>query len=280
VKAVRRIFCVASTALLAAPSFANNIITAEHPAYGTKGYALQFDMRPTYQYSGTFVGSDGSTRDQYFRQRLFNFIFRYYRPNWLFRLSTTYSGVEQTGKARTGFGDTVMEAGASREQGPWRWRLLAYFKAPTGNFDHRLPVQIGSGQWDIGPNLWVTRYFLDKRLDLDGFAQYLYRFENPGNAQTPGKQFSYAAAASCRAIEGKLPTRLGVENRGVFDDPTNSFGRQVANSKVQVNVGPVGMIDLKAWAPGWTLWPTVLFDVVNRNTQKATLYYLKVQYNY
>lgn len=260
-------------------SWANNIITAEHPPIGSRGYALQFDQRPTFLYSNTFVTSNGTERDAIVHQGINNFIFRLFIPNWMFRVSTTYGHLEQNTNGRWGWGDTTMETGASREWGNARLRALLLTKAPTGNFDPGKPVNIGGGQWDLGPNLYLTQYLADKKIDLNLFSQYLFRFRNPYNKTKPGNELSYAMAAAYQ-IQAVVPVRVGLEHRALFGDTNSRDGHAVSQAKQALNIGPVMQINLSRFVSGFSIWPTMLFDFYNRNCARTQLYYLRINYNY
>lgn len=265
--------------LLGAPLAANNIITAEHPPFGDKGYALQFDDRLIYSGGDTFVNRKGDEADKKVSLYSDLFITRLYVPGWLFRLSVPYSWYELAGRTRNGAGDLVAEAGLSRENGPWRWRALVFANIPSAGYD-KARENIATGAWSVGPNIAVTRYFADKKYDMNLWAQYAFNFANPETHTSAGNVFCYALAASALFDPG-LPVRAAIEQRGLFGDPqevrdssAGKYGRE------QISIGPSLMVNLQKYLPGFTLWPTAQYDIYNRNTVRQALYYLKLQYNW
>jgi len=273
-KAVALLLCV-----LPGTARANNVITAEHPPFGTKGFAIQSDNRLIYQDASTFVDRDGNESHTAVRQRQALAILRVFVPNWMARLSVPYSAAVQNNGRLEGFGDLFLEAGASREHGDYRYRVLFAAKAPTGRYRSERPINTGSGQWDFGPNLSLTRYLMDKAVDLDLSCQYLYRRRNPNTDVKPGNELSYAAAAAVRPWR-KAPVRGGLELRGLFADPASNAGTDIGGAKRCLSLGPAFLISLDRWAEGLTLWPTAQWDVYDRNLNRTRLYYLKVQYSY
>lgn len=261
------------------PAFANNIITAEHPPFGDKGWALQLDDRLIYTKATVLLDRKGneSAKETTLASNLF--ITRLYIPGWLFRLSIPYSRLEISDKSRSAIGDIVMEAGASREYGSWRLRALLFASAPVSKFD-AARTNVGAGAWSAGPNISITRYLADKKYDLNLWAQYAFNFTNPESRVKAGNAFSYAAAASALLNPG-VPVRAAIEQRGLLADPNaireSSRGQW---GKTQLSVGPSFMVNMQKYLRGLTLWPTAQFDFYNRNTQRTALYYLKVQYNY
>jgi hypothetical protein len=266
-------------ALLPGAALANNVITAEHPPYGDKGYALQSDNRLIYQDAAAFVSRDGRESHTAVRQRQGLAVFRFFIPGWMLRVSVPYTALAQNSGRLEGWGDLFFEAGASRESGDWRYRALFAAKAPTGLYDSARAVNTGSGQWDFGPSLYVTRYLLDKAVDLDLFCQYLYRRPNHNTDVKPGNELSYAAVAAVQPWP-KVPVRGGLEVRGLFADPNSNAGTDTGAAKRNLSMGPAFQIKLNQWVRGLTLWPTAQWDVYDRNSNRTRLYYLKVQFNY
>lgn len=276
---LRTMLLSALLAVLAVPSFANNIITAEQPPIAPRGWTLQFDNRPTYVRSKAFVARDGTETSQSVTSRQFLAIVRLYTKRWMLRASAPVVSQTQNAKGRYGVGDLFLEAGALYNPGPWRLRFLGFGKAPTGKFDLRQAVNIGGGQWDFGPSLYVTRYLDEKRVDLDLQTQYAFRTPNTTSGVKPGNELTYNVAAA-RQFELGVPVRLGVEHRGFFGEPNTRDGRAVGGARRSLAVGPVAMLNMGRFVKGFTLWPTMIFDVHNRNTNRTQLYYLKIQFNY
>lgn len=267
-------------ALLSAPASANNIITAEHPPINPRGWTLQLDNRPTYSESRSFVNNDGTEtrRSQFVRQDLM--IVRLFLQNAMLRASIPYTSQSVNAAGRFGFGDMFFEAGAWLDHGPWRFRFLGFVKAPTGDFDRAKAVNIGSGQWDFGPSFYVTRYFDEKRVDLNLQTQYAFKQPNRENGQRPGNDWNYNAAVARRFELGAQPVRLGFEHRALFGEPNRRDGVTLAGARQSLSIGPVAQLDMSRFVKGFSLWPTMIVDVYNRNTARTNLYYLRINYNY
>lgn len=276
---MRKLRPTALLLLLAASASANNIITAEQPPIAERGYTLQFDNRPTYTRSNTAVARDGRETSQSVTTRQFLSIVRLYTKTMMLRASIPVVSQSVNAKGRYGVGDAFFEGGALYNPGMWRFRILGFFKAPTGNFDRTQTVNIGSGQWDFGPSLYITRYFDEKRVDVDLQTQYAFRLPNTDNGVRPGNELTYNLAAA-RLVELGVPVRLGIENRGFFGEPNRRDGVATGGARYSMGVGPVAMINLSRFVKGFTLWPTAIYDVYNRNTSRNHLYYLKIQFNY
>jgi hypothetical protein len=263
----------------AAPAAANNIITAEHPPIGPRGWVVQFDDRPTYIRSTNFVNRNASDKTQTATTRQDLLIMRLFLPKTIFfRASASLASLSQNSTGRYGVGDMVFEGGSSLDPGPWRFRLLAFTKAPTGNFALSQGVNIGSGQWDFGPDLYVTRYFDEKRVDVDLQTQYAFKLPNTSNGIRPGNEWTYNLAAARRFQLG-VPMRLGVEQRGFLGEPNRRDGISIGPARRSLGIGPVGMIDMGRFVKGFTIWPTMIFDFYDRNFARTQLYYLKLQIN-
>lgn len=274
-----RALLLAAAIFSAAPARANNIITAEHPPFGDKGWALQFDNRVIASVSDEFVSRTGTASDRKVSLAANLFITRLYIPGWLFRASLQYSDLENAGRRRGALADAVVEAGLSRESGPWRWRALLFAGVPTADYD---PARLntGAGAWSLGPNFSVTRYLADKKYDLNLWAQYSRNFTNPETRVRAGDAFAYAFEASA-LFDAGLPVRAGIEQRGTLSSPNEVGGSSRGQwGRSQFSAGPALMINLQKYLPGCQLWPIAQFDFYNRNTQKTDLYYLKLQYNW
>lgn len=276
---MRFIHALTALALAAAPAAANNIITAEQPPLAPRGWTLQFDNRPTYVRSPAFVDRDGNAAPQSVTSRQLLMIVRLFTPRMMLRASVPVVSQSQNATGRYGVGDAVFEAGALVNPGPWRFRLLGFAKAPTGGFDAPQPVNIGGGQWDFGPGLYVTRYFDGKRVDADLHAQYAFRTPNTENGVRPGSELACSLALA-REFQIGVPVRAGVEHRAFFGEPNRRDGAAVGAARRSLGVGPVAMVNMSRYLKGFSLWPTLIFDVYNRNSSRSQLYYLKVVFVY
>jgi|GEM_PF-6376499 len=276
---VLAVLFLACAALAPARLFANNIQTAEHPAFGDKGYALQFDNRALINYSDTFVNANGTTRQAIVSQDTWQSNFRAFIPGWMLRVGLNYTHLQQSGGGRWGWGDTNLEAGASREFGNTRLRALLYVKAPTGSYDPARTVNIGSAQWDMGPELYLTQYLFDKKVDIDLYSLYSFRFRNAQNDTTPGRELCYMVTAAYLVNVG-VPVRVGVEHRGLFGDPAVKAGHHSGLAKRTLTLGPVAQFNLARFVPGLSVWPAVFFDVENRNSARTTQYFTRLNYNF
>lgn len=270
---------LAALVLIADAAAANNIITAEQPPMAPRGWTLQFDNRPTYSRSPAVVDRDGNARPQSSTSRQLLMIVRLYTKRMMLRASVPVVSQSQNGSGRYGAGDAFFEGGALVNPGPWRFRLLGFAKAPTGAFDRRQAVNVGGGQWDFGPSLYVTRYFDEKRIDVDLQVQYAFRMPNTENGIRPGNELTYNLAAA-REFQFGAPVRLGMEHRAFFGEPNRRDRSAVGAARRSLAVGPVAMVGLGRVMKGLSLWPTMIFDVYNRNSPRNQLYYLKVQLNY
>ncbi|MDD5302403.1 MAG: transporter [Elusimicrobia bacterium] len=275
----RPLVALAVLLLTAAPAAANNIITAEQPPIAARGWTLQFDNRPTYLRSPALVDRDGNGRPQSATSRQLLMIVRLYTRRMMLRASVPVVSQSQNGSGRYGLGDAFFEGGALVNPGPWRMRLLGFAKAPTGGFDKTQAVNIGGGQWDFGPSLYVTRYFDEKRVDVDLQTQYAFRMPNTENGVRPGNELTYNLAVA-REFQVGVPMRLGLEHRAFFGEPNRRDGAAVGAARRSLAVGPVAMFNLGRFLKGFSLWPTMIFDVYNRNCSRNQLYYLKIQLNY
>jgi hypothetical protein len=275
----RRSLAAVLFAVIGSSAFANNIVTAEHPPIAPRGWTLQIDDRPTYARSTNFVNRDGSDKTQASTSRQDLLIMRVYLPKMMFRASIPVVSQSLNASGRYGVGDAIFEGGASLEEGPWRLRLLGFTKAPTGNFSNSQAVNVGSGQWDFGPSLYVTRYFDEKNVDVDLQTQYAFKLPNTTSGVRPGDEWTYALAAARRFDLG-APVRLGVEQRAFLGEPNRRDGVSIAPARRSLGAGPVAMIDMGRWLKGFTIWPTMIFDFYDRNLSRTQLYYLKLQLNY
>lgn len=276
---LRPLAALAALALAAAPVAANNIITGEQPPLAARGWTLQFDNRPTYVRSPAVLDRDGNARPQSVTSRQLLMIVRLYTPRMMLRASVPVVSQSQNGSGRYGAGDAFFEGGALVNPGPWRLRLLGFAKAPTGDFNKTQAVNIGGGQWDFGPSLYVTRYFDEKRIDVDLQTQYAFRMPNTQSGVRPGNELTYNLAVA-REFKIGVPVRLGVEHRAFFGEPNRRDGAAVGAARRSLAVGPVAMLNLGRFLKGFSLWPTMIFDVYNQNSSRNQLYYLKIQLNY
>ncbi|OGR41427.1 MAG: hypothetical protein A2X35_10490 [Elusimicrobia bacterium GWA2_61_42] len=262
---------------LASPAFANNITAAAHPPIGEKGYALQIDNRLIAQSASILVDSKGDEIKSKSSLMSNLLIGRVFIPGWMFRVSVPYTQSESGVNQRSAFGDVITEAGLSDEWNGWHYRALMYVNIP-GKYDPARTLNVGAGAWSIGPNLSFTRYLADKKYNVSAWAQYAVNFTNPDTQVKAGNIFSYAVAATAQ-IEAGVPMLVGVEQRGLVGDPNTVDGSAGTNkAKQQFSAGPVMMINLGKFMPGFTLWPTAQYDFYNRNTSRLSLYYLKLQY--
>lgn len=271
---------IAVLLLAPASAYANNVITAEHPPFGDKGYALQIDNRMMYSRSDELISRKGDASDKEVTMATNLFITRLFIPDWMFRFSIPYSQNSINDVSRSDFGDVNIEAGASRELGPdWRLRALLFLSAPTSRFDKTAgATNIGSGAWAIGPNFGLTRYFADKKYEASLWSQYTVYFTNPKTHVKSGNTLAYWASATALVDPG-VPARVGLEQRGLFGDPNEVRDSSLGQwGKTQLSLGPVAFVNLNKYIKGFQLWPTAQFDFYNRNSQKTNLYYLKVQY--
>ncbi|MBI3564776.1 MAG: transporter [Elusimicrobia bacterium] len=265
---------VVTLALSAPPAAANSIITAERPAIAPRGWTVQLDARPTYTRSAAFVDGDGNASPQSATSRQLLMIARVFWPRAMLRVSAPLVSQSQGGGGRYGLGDAVFEGGALAAPGPWRFRFLGFAKAPTGTYDKAQAVNVGGGQWDFGPALYVTRYFDEKRVDVDLWAQYAFRVPNTDSGIRPGAEFSYALTAA-REFSLGAPVRAGLEHRGFFGEPHRRDGAAVGGARRSLGIGPVAQIKLDRLVKGLAVWPTAIFDVYDRNASRTQLYYLR-----
>lgn len=264
----------AALLLAAAPAAGNGIVTAERPPIAPRGWTLQLDARPTLIRSAAFVDRDGYASPQSATSRQLLMIARIFTPRMVLRASVPLVSQSQGGSGRYGLGDAFFEGGALAAPGPWRLRFIAFAKAPTGGYDAAQAVNVGGGQWDFGPALYVTRYFDEKRVDLDLHAQYAFRAPNTASGIRPGNELSCALTAA-RAFDLGAPVRLGAEARAFFGEPNRRDGAAVGGARRSLGVGPVARIDLDRFAKGLAVWPTAVFDVYDRNASRNRLYYLR-----
>ncbi|MCM2266927.1 MAG: transporter [Elusimicrobiales bacterium] len=263
------------------PALASNIMTADCPPIGERGYTLQVDNRLTYSLSEKFVDRKGAESAKENEQRLNLLIARVFLPGLLFRASIPYSQIAVNGVSRSDFGDVTLEGGLTRKWGPWRLRALLFAGVPVSRWDRSAgATNIGVNAWSFGPNFSVTRYLDGNNYDLDFWAQYAVNFTNPATRIKAGNVFSYAAAAGAKVPLGPH-TRVAVEQRGLFGDPNEVRGSSAGQwGKTQLSAGPAMFISMEKLLPGFQLWPIAQFDFYNRNTQRTALYYLKLQYNW
>lgn len=265
--------------LLSAPSgaFANNITGADHPPYGDNGYALQIDNRMMFSRSSEVVDRKGDASDKEVVMTSNLFITRLFIPDWMFRVSIPYTQLAVNDVSRSDIGDVNIEAGASREFGDWRLRALLFAGVPTSRYD-AARTNVGTGAWAVGPSIYLTRYFSGKKYEASLWGQYNFNFTNPKTHVKAGNSLTYWAASTVLLDVG-VPMRAGLEQRGLFGEPNQVSGSSAGQwGKTQMSLGPVLLVNMGKYIPGFSLWPTAQFDFYNRNTQKTALYYLKVQY--
>lgn len=274
----RKILIAGALLAAASPVLANNIIAADHPPFGDKGYVLQFDNRVISQSAAVFVDRAGKESGSRSSLRSNLLIARVFVPGWLFRVSLPYTRSETAAARRSALGDIVTEAGLSDEWKGWYYRALLYANIPGAYDPARLNV--GSGAWSLGPNASFTRYFSEKKYNVSAWAQYAVNFTNPYTQVKAGNSFSYAVAGAVQ-LDAGVPLQAGIEQRGLLADPNTRDGSAFGyDSRRELSVGPVLMINLKKLLPGFTLWPTAQYDFYNRNTARLNLYYLKLQYSW
>jgi hypothetical protein len=267
--------------LLSAPSgaFANNVTGADHPPIGENGYTLQIDNRMMYSRSSELIDRKGDASDKEVIMTSNLFITRLFIPDWMFRFSIPYTQLAVNDVSRSDLGDVNIEAGASREFGDWRLRALLFACVPTSKFDETAgATNIGTNAWSVGPSLYLTRYFADKKYEASLWSQYNVNFTNPKTHVKAGNSLTYWATSTVLLDVG-VPVRAGLEQRGLFGEANQVGGSSAGQwGKTQMSLGPVFLANLGKYVPGFSLWPTAQFDFYNRNTQKTALYYLKVQY--
>lgn len=263
--------------LLAGPAAANSIVTAERPEIAPRGWTYQLEARPIYARSTRFVDRDGTVRDRSDADRQLLMIARVFTARSMWRVSLPLASRSRDGAGRYGAGDALFEGGALLRPGPWRLRLNAFVKAPTGGYDRAQAVNIGGGQWDFGPMLYVTRYFDEGRADADLFAQYSFRGPNAASGIRPGNEASWCLALA-REVRLGVPVRAGLEQRGFFGEPDRRDGAAVSAARRSLSVGPVFLVKLDRFVHGFSLWPTAMFDVYDRNMPRTRQYYARVMY--
>ena len=264
---------------LARAAAANSIVTAERPPIAPRGWTYQLEARPTYARSTELVERDGAARPRSDTDRQLLLIARVFTPGSMWRVSVPLASRSRDGAGRYGAGDALFEGGLLLRPGPWRFRVNAFAKAPTGRYDRAQPVNVGSGQWDLGPMLYATRYFDEGRVDADLFAQYSFRGPNTDSGIRPGNELSLCAALA-REYRLGVPVRAGAEGRAFLGEPDRRDGAAVSGARRSVSLGPVFLVKLDRLVPGLSVWPTAMIDVYDRNLPRNRQYYARLMYNF
>ncbi len=162
----------------------------------------------------------------------------------------------------------------------WHWDILHLVAgldiiAPTGQYNQKRAVNIGSNQWTFEPAVAVS-LILPEGLSLDLKLMYDIHTENPDTKLKTGQQFHLDYNVGYAVLEN---LRLGVGGyylKGLQDDKLS--GEKIPNNRQQVLA--VGPSALYSFNPGLHLVGKVQFETLAENRPQGIFSWLKLIYSF
>ncbi len=162
----------------------------------------------------------------------------------------------------------------------WHWDILHLVAgldiiAPTGQYNRRRNVNIGSNQWTFEPAV-AASLILPEGLTVDLKLMYDFHTENPDTKVRTGQQFHLDYNVGYAVIDN---FRLGVGGYyliGVQDDRVD--GTRVPDSRQQVLAA--GPSALYSFNPGLHLVGKVQFETLVENRPRGIFSWLKLIYSF
>jgi hypothetical protein len=167
----------------------------------------------------------------------------------------------------SGVGDVLFGAGWFL---PVEWAdilAMVVATAPTGEHDEDKAINVGTGQWNIRPSLFVHKN-LEPYL-VDAVVKYNVREENDKTDFEPGDEF-YVEAMTTRRFGA---WRIGPNVRWMKGDDARLDGVTVDDSAKEVfSTG----IEAYTRALGWGVTLNYMADVYSENATRGHLFLLKL----
>ena len=166
-----------------------------------------------------------------------------------------------------GLGDVTIAAGGFLPLASVDLLALFAVKAPTGRFDESRAVNVGSGQWDFRPSLFVHKTI--EPYTFDGAVKYFFRRENPATDLKPGDELHLEILATRRLG----PLRLGPGVNWLLGENGEKNGSRVKDSAKQtLSLGAEAYLRLF----DWSVTLNYMGDVYGENTPRGHLVKIKL----
>lgn len=182
------------------PAHAVNYLDGAHPPDGFYQLAYMF-----WYTADRITDSKGKTAVDDLGLDNYGLVIRplYYHNDFIFAAFVPIETLEVDAfdDSDGGIGDIVLGVGYFL---PVKWAdIIAALqvKIPTGHFDKDDAVNIGDGQWDIRPELYLNKFV--GKFSFDLALKYWVRLEIHSNGWKPGNEF-HAEALVTYGITGKL----------------------------------------------------------------------------
>ncbi len=129
----------------------------------------------------------------------FNYL--YYWGDYGISVIVPVGKIEVNGTESSGVGDIELGAGWFLPVKSVDLLAALFVDLPTGPYDKADRVNFGTGQWDIGPTLYLSKRI--NKFQIDAITRYNFHIENGESGWKPGNEF-YAEATVNYAITPRL----------------------------------------------------------------------------
>jgi hypothetical protein len=255
-----------------------SLLLAASSAYAVDVYdgiraprGLYFLSYSTYYCADVFTGPSGRSDISDFGYQNASQILRlcWYSPDYVLTALVPISQVssDYLDSSDAGSGDILVAAGKFL---PVRnVDLLAFLtaKIPTGSFDESEPINVGSGQWDFRPSLFVHKEV--EPYTFDGVVKYTFRRENPDTNVKPGDEFR----VELLTIRQLGPVKIGPSASWLIGRDNEQDGKCVEDSaKQMVSLG----VEAYFRVCGWSVTLNYMSDVYSENATLGHFFKVKL----
>ncbi|MBN1270187.1 MAG: transporter [Kiritimatiellae bacterium] len=222
-------------------------------------------------YADTMTDSSGDSLLSDFRYRSAFETARlsWYSPNLMATVLLPF-GYAESGyldDADTGFGDVTLAAGGFLPVRRLDVLALLAADAPTGSFDEEARINIGTGQWNIRPSVFVHKEI--KPCTFDGVVKYNFRLENEDTNFDPGDEW-IAEALVTRQFGG---VKVGPGLNWLLGDDSEQDGHTLPDSaRHKLSAG----LETWSYVRGVSLVFNYMADVYAENSARGHLFRFKL----
>jgi hypothetical protein len=232
---------------------------------------LYFLSYSTYYFADVLTGpSGGSSLDNFGYQSVKQILrLSWYSPDYVITALAPFGYVrsDYLADSDTGIGDILVAAGGFLPVDSVDLLAFLAAKIPTGEFHVSDAVNVGSGQWDFRPSLFIHK--ATAPYTFDGVLKYTFRQENPDSDLKPGDEFRVEAMVTRQWGSMKIgPSASWLIGEDEEEDGVRV--RSSAKQMVSLGAGTYSRIS------GWSVTLNYMIDVYSENTTRGHFFKIKL----